>query len=207
MHGGRAAELRAVLVAARRLPVTDTVDVGDGADRLALVDQRALGAVDELRELWQRDDSLDALAELADLGLVGVEPGRDHDGPDLSRDHVVLALDADLRDVVAEAARLGHQLGVGVDGDRRPLRDLGNIGPSSATPPPRVDARSTMTTPRPMSASPMAARSPATPPPTTIVLGSVLTTSGSRGVDNLVLATPALTRPIAFSVAPSWSSV
>ena len=48
---------------------------------------------------------------------------------------------------------------------------------------------------------------PATPPPTTIVLGRVLTTSGSSGVDNLVLAIPALTRPIAFAVAPSWSLV
>ena len=57
-----------------------------------------------------------------------------------------------------------------------------------------------------MSASPMAARSPATPPPTTRVFWVVSTTIGSSGSVSRVRAMPALTRLMALSVVPCASS-
>ena len=58
-----------------------------------------------------------------------------------------------------------------------------------------------------MPARPMAARIPATPPPTTSTRGVVRTGSGSSGPVSLVRAIPARTSPIALPVAPSGSSV
>ncbi len=57
-----------------------------------------------------------------------------------------------------------------------------------------------------MSASPMAARRPAIPPPMTSVFGVVSTTMGSSGVESRVRAIPARTRPMALSVAARSSS-
>ena len=57
-----------------------------------------------------------------------------------------------------------------------------------------------------MSASPIAARSPATPPPMTSVRCVVSTTIGSSGSVRSVRAIPALTRRMAFPVVPSGSS-
>ena len=57
----------------------------------------------------------------------------------------------------------------------------------------------------PTSARPIAARRPAIPPPTTRARDTVWITSGSSASERRVFATPARTRPIAFSVAPTLS--
>ena len=58
-----------------------------------------------------------------------------------------------------------------------------------------------------MSARPMAARIPATPPPITATRGVVFTVIGSSAWPRWARAMPALTSLIAFLVAPSGSSV
>ena len=85
----------------------------------------------------------------------------------------------------------------------RPSRPCGYIAPNAPTQPPSSASRSTRKTPRPMSARPIAARRPATPPPMTSVRWVVSTTIGSSGSVRRVRAMPALTRSMALSVAPS----
>ncbi len=66
----RTAVAGAVLVGARlagRLAAADAVDVGDAADRPSVMDERAVGRVDERLELGQGQHAVDAVAVLADL--------------------------------------------------------------------------------------------------------------------------------------------
>ena len=88
-----------------------------------------------------------------------------------------------------------------------PFRPCGYIRPIFATWPPSSASRSTRKTPMPMSARPIAARMPATPPPMTSDFLVVSTTIGSSGSDRRVRAMPALIRPMALFVVPSASSV
>ena len=130
VDGRRAAEARAVLVgvgSVGRLAAADAVDVGEAADRPAVVGERSLRRVDQLLELGQRDDAVDAVAELADRRLVGVEAGRDDDRTDRDLDRAGSRVaDPDAHPVVAEAAGLGDDLGSGQHRDRRPSLDLGD---------------------------------------------------------------------------------
>ncbi len=89
--------------------------------------QRPRRAVEQLLELGQREDPVDAVAQLADLRLVGVEAGGHHDRADEDLDGArARPAHAHVHDVVAEAAGLGHHLGPREDRDRRASLDLGH---------------------------------------------------------------------------------
>ena len=129
LHGGGAAEPRAVLVGAPGgLAAADAVDVGDAADGPAVPGERVpRGPVHERLELGQRDDAVDPVAQLAVLGAVLVEAGGDDDGADRDLDGPgALAADAEADAVVPEAAGLAHHLGAGEDRDRGALAHLGD---------------------------------------------------------------------------------
>jgi hypothetical protein len=123
VHGGRAAVARAVGVSALDalvLAAADAVDVGDGLDGPAVEFERAGRLVHQLLELRQREDAVQAVAELAGRGLVRVGAGGDDDRAHVELDRLeLLAVDRDRDLVVAEAAALGHQLGVREHRDRR----------------------------------------------------------------------------------------
>ena len=124
MHGGRAAVARAVGVAALDvlvLAAADAVDVGDSLHGPTVVLAEAAGRlVQQLLEVGDRDHAVHAVAELAVRRLVRVEAGGDDDRADDHADGLeLLAVDGDRHLVVAEAAALGDQFGVGEHGDRR----------------------------------------------------------------------------------------